>query len=91
MSNATRTVSYADLEGFLARLGFSLEHPQGSYMLFRYASPEILIILPPRRGEDLVDAAHLIAVRKHILENGLLDDASFEKILWGTESTVAPQ
>jgi hypothetical protein len=60
-------------------------------MLFRHANPEVLIILPPRRAEEVVDAPHLIAVRKHILENGLMDEASFEQLLWGAESTTTPQ
>ena len=91
MNSLTRTVSYADLDRFLTQIGFGLEQPRDSYLLFRYASPEVLITLPPRHGEDVVDAAHLIAVRKHILENGLLDDKTFEKLLWGTESTATPQ
>jgi hypothetical protein len=91
MSSATKTLKYADLERFLTHVGFTAERGGPTYLLFRYSSPEVMIVLPSRRAEDPVDAAHLLAVRKHVLENGLLDEASFERLLWGTGPTVASQ
>ncbi len=91
MSSTTRTINYADLERFLTHIGFTAEHASHNYLLFRYPSPKVLIVLPSRRAGDTVDAPHLLAVRKHVLENGLLDEASFERLLWGTEPTVASQ
>lgn len=52
---------------------------------------DVLIVLPPRHEGDAVDAAHLLAVRKHLLENDLLDEASFERLLMGAKPTAASQ
>jgi hypothetical protein len=86
-----KTVTYADLERFLVQLGFVAEQAQHTYQLFTYASPEVLIVLPVRRADELVDAAHLLAVRKQVVENGLLDERAFDRRLGGVEPTAAAQ
>jgi hypothetical protein len=91
MCSATTSLHYADLERSLTQIGFTAERSGPNYLLFRHPSPDVLIVLPLRQAGDIVDAAHVLAVRKHVLENGLLDDASFERLLWGTEPTTASQ
>jgi hypothetical protein len=44
-----------------------------------------------RCGDDAVDDAHLLAVRKHLLENGLLEDAAIDAFLRGTAPTVVSE
>jgi len=91
MSSTIRALTYGDLDRALTRIGFKAELTQPDYLLFRHARPEVLIVLPARLAEDLVDAAHLLAVRTHVLENGLLNEASFERLLRDAEHTVASQ
>ena len=91
MISTTRALTYGDLERFLARIGFEAEQSHPEYLLLRHARPEVLIVLPARPERDPVDGAHLLAVRTHVLENGLLNEASFEQLLWGTEPIVASQ
>lgn len=91
MNSMTKATTYADLERFLTKIGFTIEHSGHNYMLFRNLNPDVLIVLPSRHEDDTVDAAHLLAVRKHLLENGLLDEASFEKLLMGAKPTAASQ
>lgn len=52
---------------------------------------EITIVLPARQGHDTVDAAHLMAARTHVVENGLLEAAAFDALLRGAEPTAASQ
>jgi hypothetical protein len=89
MSSTAQALTYGDLDRFLARIGFEADQSHSEYLLFRHVRPEVLIVLPARREEDLVDAAHLLAVRRHVLENGLLNEMSFERLLRGTEPIVA--
>ena len=60
-------------------------------LLFGHTRPVVLLVLPSRREGDPVGAAHLQAVRTHVLENGLLTPASFERLLQGTGPSVASQ
>jgi hypothetical protein len=91
MSSTRRSLTYRDLARLLAGLGFAAESSRPEYLLFRHVRPEVLIVLPARWEGDLVDAAHLQAVRTHVLENGLATVASFERLLHGTEAGVASQ
>jgi hypothetical protein len=91
MSSMTRSLTYGDLAHLLAGIAFAAEPSQPGYLVFRRARPEVLIVLPARREGELVDAAHLEAVRTHVLENGLLTAAAFERLLQGTEPNVASQ
>src|SRR5579859_8157374 len=61
MSSPTKTITYADLERVLTQIGFVAERPRGAYQLFRYPTPEVLIVLPPAQAGDTVDAAHVVA------------------------------
>jgi len=88
MSSTTKHVTYADLAHALTYLGFVLERPTHTYQVYRYASPDILIVLPTRGAGDTVDLPHLLAVRTHVLENGLLDPAAFDALLEGDEPTA---
>lgn len=63
MSGVIKTITYADLERFLVQFGFVAEQARHTYQLFTYPSPEVLIVLPVRRADELVDAAQLVAVR----------------------------
>lgn len=91
MSSTIKSITYADLERVLTQLGFVMERPAHTYELFRYPAPEIMIVLPARRAVDVVDAAHLMAVRTHVVENGLLEAAAFDALLRGAEPTAASQ
>lgn len=89
MSSTTKSITYADLERVLTRIGFAHEQPNHTYQIFKCAAPEILIVLPSRGEGETVDAAHLLAVRTHVIENGLLDEATFDALLRGDEPAAA--
>lgn len=91
VSSMTRSLTYGDLAHLLAGIGFAAEPSLPGYLLFRHARPEVLIVLPAREEEALVDAAHLQAVRTHVLENDLLTAASFDRLLQRTEPSAASQ
>ena len=91
MSSVTKGITYADLARALIQIGFTQECPTTTYQVFRYPAPEILIVLPARDGGETVDVAHLLAVRRHVLENGLLDESAFDALLAGDEPNAASQ
>jgi|GEM_PF-2566697 hypothetical protein len=91
MNSIPGTVTYAALERFLLQLGFVEGPSKRNYELFTHPSPHVLIVLPSHHAPDPVDDAHLLAVRKHVLENGLLDEAAFDALLRGSEPTAAAQ
>ncbi len=68
------SVTYGDVERLLAQLGFASEDTNGRYKVFRHQSPDVLIILPPGRAGDHANPANVVAVRRHVVANGLLDD-----------------
>ena len=88
---SAKSITYADLERVLTQLGFVVERPAHTYEVFRYPALEIMIVLPARHGNDAVDAAHLMAVRTHVVANGLLEATAFDALLRGAEPTAASQ
>ncbi len=91
MSSTTKRLTYGDLERVLTQIGFALERPTPTYQVFRYPAPEIPIVLPDRGARETLDMAHLLAVRRHVLENSLLDEGAFDALLSGDEPSAASQ
>lgn len=71
----TKSLSYAKLESILFNLGFVAQATTGSQRVFHHAETDTLIVLPPGSGDDTIDAIHLIAVRRMLVERGLVADA----------------
>jgi predicted RNA binding protein YcfA (HicA-like mRNA interferase family) len=77
----TNTITFADLEKLLLRLGFIACDTEDSQRIFRYPSLEILIILPAYEANELVRPIHLTATRKTLIDNGLMSGAAFDGFL----------
>ena len=84
----SKAITYADVERLLTQLGFVAEDTTGSFKVFRHQASDALIVLPSSHASDSVDPSHLVAVRKHVLENGLSDEDSFDALLKGGEPTA---
>ena len=50
-------------------------------MFFQHLASEALIILPGYEQKAYVDATHLVAVRRILIEYGLMDKSAFDSFL----------
>ncbi len=76
-----RNILFTELEQLLLKLGFTSLPTTGSYYVFQYLASEALIILPGYEQKAYVDATHLVAVRRILIEHGLMDESAFDSFL----------
>jgi predicted RNA binding protein YcfA (HicA-like mRNA interferase family) len=69
-----RNITFTELEELLLKLGFTSFPTAGSHYVFQYPSSGALIVLPGYEEKAYVDAVHLVAVRRILVENGLIDN-----------------
>lgn len=77
-----KTISYRRLERILLGMGLLKKEVHGSHRLFSYPNSDIRIVLPivPRMQ---VSNSQIAAVRRTIIENGIMTLEEFEKLLEG--------
>lgn len=52
-----------------------------SHLVFEHPSLGLLLVVPKQHPRAIVDPATMIAVRKQLVENGLLEAKDFENLL----------
>ena len=70
-----------DIEQLLLRLGFVAMPTQGSHRVYTHADSDTVIMLPPSDTNGRAGGAHVVAVRKMLVERGIVSQASFERLL----------
>ncbi len=78
MSERTET---SDLERLLLRLGFVAVESAGSHRGYRHQSSGTVIVLPPSRANGTANRAHLVAIRRTLVERGVITESSFDDLL----------
>lgn len=76
-----RSVSYGQLYQLLARLNFVDVSNEQRWRTFRQANTEIVILLANRQAELPARPADLVSVRRHLVDNGVLNQREFERLL----------
>lgn len=76
-----RNTIYSDLEQLLLKLGFTTLPTTGSHKVFKHSSSGALIILPSYEKKAYVNPVHLVAVRRILMEHGILDENAFDSFL----------
>jgi hypothetical protein len=77
-------LTFAKLKNLLIHLGFTEEiitHQDKQAVVFKNSATEVLIILPRLSPRTLVRQAHLLAVKRILIENNLLDREQFSKLV----------
>ncbi|GAB4205552.1 MAG: hypothetical protein Fur006_61780 [Coleofasciculaceae cyanobacterium] len=74
-------IIFSDLEKLLLRLGFTTLPTAGSHKVFKYPSSGALVILPGYKKKAYVHPAHLVAVRRILIENELIDRNTFDSFI----------
>ena len=76
-----RAAALTDIEQVLLRLGFAEIPTQGAQRVYSHAASDTLIVLPVRQANGKADGAHVVAVRRMLVERGIISEASFEQLL----------
>lgn len=76
-----RDIIFRELEKFLFKLGFTASLTTGSHKVFQYPSSGVLVILPAYEQQAYVHPVHLVAVRRILIENELIDSNAFDNFL----------
>ncbi len=77
----TRNVSYGELYRLLARLHFVDVSSEHRWEAYRQGDTDIVILLANREPDMPVRPADLVSVRRHLVDNGVLDQREFERLL----------
>ncbi|BAZ08936.1 hypothetical protein NIES4071_07420 [Calothrix sp. NIES-4071] len=76
-----REIKFAELEHLLLSMGFVTVATAGSQKVYQYPSSGTLIVLPSYEQQAYVRTVHLVAVRRILLDNGLMDSDRFNRFL----------
>ncbi|NER37950.1 MAG: type II toxin-antitoxin system HicA family toxin [Oscillatoria sp. SIO1A7] len=75
-----REISFARLEELLTKVGFQTLPTAGKHQVFKEPVSEAMVVLPAYPKQAQVRPIHLVAVRRTLVENGLIDEDVFDKI-----------
>ncbi len=76
-----KNIQFIDLEELLLKIGFAKVSTTGSQQVYQYPSSGTLIILPPYEQQAHIQPVHLVAVRRVLVENGLITTNTFDSFL----------
>jgi hypothetical protein len=75
------TFTYGDLDDLLLQLGFSRVSSRGAQRLFEHPTTQAMVLLPPSGASEAVRPHHLVAVRSTVVENGIAERESFDRLI----------
>jgi len=76
-----RNIQFTDLEQLLFKIGFTKVPTTGSQQIYQYPLSGTLVILPAYKQQAYVQSVHLVAVRRILAENGLINSNFFDSFL----------
>ncbi|MBS9389457.1 MAG: type II toxin-antitoxin system HicA family toxin [Dolichospermum sp. WA123] len=76
-----RDIQFSNLEQLLFKIGFTKVPTTGSQQIYQYPLSGTLVILPAYEQQAYVQPVHLVAVRRVLAENGLINSNSFDSFL----------
>lgn len=79
--------NYGDLLRVLALLGFREEPTDGDHVLLRNAEHDSVVLLPRMDIKADVRRVHLIATRRQLVEQGVVEPDRFDRLV--AEQTLA--
>jgi predicted RNA binding protein YcfA (HicA-like mRNA interferase family) len=68
------TLSYATVTRILNEVGFEREPVAGAQLVFHHQEPDAWIVLPPGDPGETLDAIHVAAVRRQLVERGFVEN-----------------
>ncbi|OUL19572.1 hypothetical protein BV378_32665 [Nostoc sp. RF31YmG] len=76
-----RNIQFTDLEQLFLKIGFTKVPIARSQQIYQSSSSGALIILPAYEQQEYIQSVHLVAVRRVLLENGLINSNTFDSFL----------
>ncbi|KYC35749.1 hypothetical protein WA1_08070 [Scytonema hofmannii PCC 7110] len=76
-----REIKFTELEQILLNIGFVTMPTSGRQKVYQYPSSGTLVVLPGYEQQACVRTVHLVAVRRILSENGLMDSDKFNRFL----------
>ncbi|MBE9233416.1 type II toxin-antitoxin system HicA family toxin [Cuspidothrix issatschenkoi LEGE 03284] len=76
-----RDIQFTDLEQLLFKIGFTKVPTTGSQQVYQYPSSGTLVILPAYEQQAYVQFLYLVAVRRILVENGLINTKNFDSFM----------
>ena len=76
-----KQITYVELDHLLARLGFVESTIEGRWRAYRHSDSDSLIILSNRDRTLPARKVDLVSVRRHLVENDLIEEREFEAFL----------
>jgi hypothetical protein len=83
------TITYGELDSLLGRLGFVPVSTSGPQKVFENPAFDALVVLPPAGADESVRPHHLVSVRKLVVEKGIVDSDTFERLIEGRSPVKA--
>ncbi len=76
-----KLVSFEALEHMLLQIGFVHGYTTGQHKLYTHKETDTIIALPPSRPGELAQPIYIVAIRKQLIDRGLVDDDEFDRLL----------
>ncbi|MDD1416104.1 type II toxin-antitoxin system HicA family toxin [Dolichospermum sp. ST_con] len=76
-----RDIQFTDLEQLLFKIGFTKVPTTGSQQVYQYPLSGTLVILPAYEQQAYLQPVHLVAVRRILVENGLINTNTFDNFM----------
>jgi len=77
----TRNITYGKLEKILIDRGFTRAGQKGTHLVFGHKDIDSIVVLPAYSRPVAVKPVHVIAVKRALVDNGLMKTEEFEKVL----------
>lgn len=77
----TRSVTYGDLYRLLVQLDFTDVSSECPWKAYRHGATDTVVLLANREPDLPARPADLISVRRHVVDNGIVEQPEFERLL----------
>lgn len=77
----TRSITYGDLYRLLAQLDFIDVSDDCPWKAYRHGATDTLVLLANREPDLPARPADLVSVRRHVIDNGRIDQREFDRLL----------
>ncbi|WP_238178466.1 type II toxin-antitoxin system HicA family toxin [Calothrix sp. 336/3] len=76
-----REIKFIELEKLLLEVGFVAMQTVGSQKVYQHPPSDTLVVLPGYDRQSSVRQVHLVAVRRILSENGLMESDRFDSFI----------
>ncbi len=75
----------------LLEIGFIHGYTTGTHKLYTHEGTDTIIALPPSRPGELARPIHIVAIRRQVIDRGLVDEDEFDRLLEQAQHVTAQE